>query len=59
MDQQAPPYVHDLLDAFLTGEPLNFHHHSVPLDVQARLTAARESGALGTVPAEPRAGLTP
>jgi hypothetical protein len=58
MDQQAPPYVHDLLDAFLTGEPLNFRHHPVPLDVQARLTAARESGVLGTVPAQFRTGLT-
>lgn len=51
-DQCAPSYVHDLLDAFLTGEPLNFQRHPVPLDIQARLTAAREAGVLDTVPAD-------
>jgi hypothetical protein len=50
--EKTPDYVHDLLDAFLSGEPLNFHRHPVPRDVQDRLTAAKESGQLGTVPAE-------
>ncbi|MER7164518.1 hypothetical protein ABT336_00345 [Micromonospora sp. NPDC000207] len=46
----TPPYVHHLLDAFLTGQPLNFRRDSVPLDVQRRLDHAVSAGQLGTVP---------
>lgn len=33
----TPPYVHRLLDAYLTGHPLDFRGEPVPLDVQRRL----------------------
>jgi hypothetical protein len=46
----APPYVHDLLDAFLTGGPLNFSTHDVPADVRQRLEQAVACEQLGTVP---------
>jgi hypothetical protein len=49
---QTPTYVHRLLDAFLNQEPLNFGHAPVPSDIQARLKAAKESGQLGSVPAD-------
>ncbi|MFI1195501.1 hypothetical protein ACH4T9_19900 [Micromonospora sp. NPDC020750] len=52
-DQTAtttPPYVHHLLDAFLTGQPLNFGRDPVPLDVQRRLEHAVATGQMGTVP---------
>ena len=40
-DGAAPAYVHALLDAFLTGEPLDFAGAAtVPPDVQARLREA-------------------
>ncbi|WP_431976156.1 hypothetical protein [Micromonospora haikouensis] len=45
------PYVHHLLDAYLTGQPLNFHADPVPLDVQRRLEHAVATGQMGTVPA--------
>lgn len=48
----TPAYVHALLDAFLTGEPLNFGKADVPADVQARLTEALNAGVLRGVPAE-------
>ncbi|MFI2663708.1 hypothetical protein [Micromonospora carbonacea] len=47
----TPPYVHHLLDAYLTGQPLNFHTDPVPLDVQRRLEHAVATGQMGTVPA--------
>ncbi|SCL32094.1 hypothetical protein GA0070616_4386 [Micromonospora nigra] len=47
----TPPYVHHLLDAFLTGQPLNFRRDPVPLDVQRRLEHAVATGQMGTVPA--------
>lgn len=51
----TPAYVHRLLDAFLSGQPLNFGTEHPPQDVQDRLTAAVQQGQLGTVevPAEP------
>jgi hypothetical protein len=48
----ADPYVHDLLDAFLSGNSLDFGHHAVPQDVQDRLAEAVRSGQLGTAPKE-------
>ena len=44
-----PPYVLALLDACLTGQPLNFGEHEVPAEVHARLMDAVVSGRLGTV----------
>ncbi|MEU8264454.1 hypothetical protein AB0C02_28010 [Micromonospora sp. NPDC048999] len=46
----TPTYVHHLLDAFLTGQPLNFHRDPVPLDVQRRLEHAVATGQMGTAP---------
>lgn len=46
---ETPAYVHDLLDAYLSGEPLDFRTHPVPPDVQARLTAALDAGTLTPV----------
>jgi hypothetical protein len=46
----TPAYVHHLLDAFLTGQPLHFRRDPVPLDVQRRLEHAVASGQMGTVP---------
>ncbi|MEV7264685.1 hypothetical protein AB0N38_14145 [Micromonospora aurantiaca] len=40
IDSATPTYVHHLLDAFLTGQPLDFHGAPVPLDVQRRLERA-------------------
>ncbi|WP_320069129.1 hypothetical protein [Micromonospora sp. RTGN7] len=40
----TPPYVHHLLDALFTGEPLDFGADGVPLDVQRRLAHARADG---------------
>lgn len=48
--QSTPPYVHGLLDAFLTRRPLDFAGVDVPPDVQARLEGAVATGKLGTVP---------
>lgn len=61
LDDDAPPpapaYVHALLDAFLTGEPLNFRDELPPPDVRQRLDAAVADGTLGLaagdVPADP------
>lgn len=38
-DENAPTYVHFLLDALIAGRPLDFRGAPVPLDVQARLEA--------------------
>lgn len=46
---KTPAYVHHLLDAFLAGQPLNFHGDPVPLDVQRRLAHAVANGQMGTV----------
>lgn len=35
--EQAPAYVHALLDALLNGTPINFGGQSVPEDVRRRL----------------------
>jgi hypothetical protein len=40
MTDPAPEYVHDILDAYLGGELINFAGHEVPADVQARLAKA-------------------
>jgi hypothetical protein len=40
MTDPAPEYVHDILDAYLGGELINFAGHEVPEDVQARLARA-------------------
>ena len=40
MTDPTPPYVHDILDAYLGGELINFAGHEVPPDVQARLAKA-------------------
>jgi hypothetical protein len=48
-EPETPPYVHRLLDAFLTGEPLNFGVQFVPQDVRNRLGAAVADGSLGQV----------
>lgn len=50
----VPAYVLHLLDAFLTGQPLNFHSDPVPREVQERLEQAVATGQMGTVPVEPR-----
>jgi hypothetical protein len=54
-EPKTPPYVHALLDAFLTGEPLNFGREWVPEDVQARLTEAVSGGMLGQAHADDHA----
>lgn len=53
LDPEPEPYVLDLLDAFLTGSPLNFHDHPVPAAVQNRLLSASADGKLRAVPVEP------
>lgn len=45
-ERTAPLWAHRLLDAFLTGRPLNFEHDAPPPDIQARLKAAWDAGAL-------------
>ena len=52
-----PPYVRDLLDALLSGEPLDFHRHPVPWRIRQQLDDAYESGRLG-VPDPQTARLT-
>jgi len=52
IDSATPTYVHHLLDAYLTGRPLNFHGAPVPLDVQRRLEHAAATGQMGPVPAD-------
>lgn len=42
--QATPAYVHRLLDAYLTGHPLDFGAAGVPADVVQRLVAAAPSG---------------
>lgn len=49
-ESPTPPYVHNLVTAFLDGSPLDFGGNAVPPDVRARLRAARESDKLGGVP---------
>jgi len=46
---KAPPYAHRLLDALLTGRPLDFGKEKVPADIVERLDEAVKSGVLGTV----------
>lgn len=48
-EPETLPYVHALLDAFLTGAPLDFGVQFVPQDVQDRLAAAVADGSLGQV----------
>jgi hypothetical protein len=45
----APPWAHRLLDAFLTGEPLNFGGELPPPDIRERLDRAAADGTLGKV----------
>ncbi len=53
-DQEAPigpatpAYVHRLLDAYLTGEPLDFAGTAVPADVRARLEQVMSEAKTGT-----------
>jgi hypothetical protein len=51
--EPVPGYVLALLDAYLTGRPLNFGKHKVPAEVQHILSEAVTSGVLGTVRIEP------
>lgn len=48
----TPPYVHNLLTAFLDQTALNFGANAVPADVRARLRAAYQDGTLGGVPVD-------
>lgn len=48
----TPPYVHNLLTAFLDRAPLDFGANVVPADVRARLRAAYQDGTLGGVPVD-------
>lgn len=56
-EANVPGYVHALLDAWLTGQPLNFSRRAVPDQVRARLDDALAAGVLTGVPAEVAAGL--
>lgn len=48
----TPPYVHNLLTAFLDQSPLDFGANPVPPDVRARLRAAHKDGSLRGVPSD-------
>lgn len=50
VDVAAPGWAHRLLDAFLTGHPLNFEKDRPPPDIEARLNAAYDEGTLRGVP---------
>lgn len=45
----TPQWAHRLLDAFLTGEPLNFGGELPPPDIRERLDRAAADGTLGKV----------
>jgi hypothetical protein len=47
---EVPPYVWDLLMAFIEQTPLNFGKHEVPIEIQQFLTKAVETGTLKQVP---------
>lgn len=47
---RAPDWAHRLLDAFLTGEPLNFGRSTPPSDIRDRLSRAVADGTLGKSP---------
>lgn len=49
---QTPPYIHRILDAFISGDPLNFEGSYVPDDVRDRIVTAVEEGRIRVRPAD-------
>lgn len=50
---QTPPYVHRILDAWISADPLDFERAYVPDDVRDRIVVAVQEGRVRVRPGDP------